>query len=325
MSEPAVMSKEGKKDKHKRKHDPSKIIPFKRVDAAADIAMNPARGDDYTILYRHASMCQTYLPYRNPGDDVTEYEHQNGDLSLFIQCTKVKSPEGDLVNLGLPYGTKARLAMMHIDTMAILQKSSSVQVEDSMTRFVTESLGLSNSGKNIRQVKEQMARLSACMISVAKVTNHDTHKTVKQFDSKLIDGFDLWFPKNESQRVLWGSVIELSPRYFESMMAHAVPHDMRMVGALANNAMALDVLSWLTQRLHRIDRSKPTFITWAQLKGQFGGNYERMADFKKIFRKTLKAVLMQYQDARIEEDKNKGFYLYNSKPPIPYKATPLIV
>lgn len=312
------------KEKRSRSHKPSNVIPHKRVNAAADIMLNPAQGDDYNILYRHASMCQTYLPYRNPGDDVTEYSHRNGDVFLSIQATKVHDPDGKLMTVGLPYGPKARLAMMHIDTMAILQRNRDVEVGDSMTSFVTDNLGLANSGKNIRQVKEQMTRLAASMISVAKVIDHESHKQVKQFNSQLIQGFDVWFPKNEKQRILWSSTISLSGDYFESLMSQAVPHDMRMVAALANNPMALDVLSWLTQRLHRVSRSKPSFVTWQQMKEQFGSNYGMMKNFKRDFRKVLIMVTQQYQDARIEEVKNEGFLLYNSPTPVPYKSTPLI-
>lgn len=81
-------------------------------------------------------------------------------------------------------------------------------------------------------------------------------------------------------------------------MNHVIPHDMRMVAALANNAMALNVLSWLTQRLHRVPREKLSFIVWQQLKDQFGSNYRRMDNFKRDFRKVLTAVLNQYREPR---------------------------
>ena len=48
-----------------------------------------------------------------------------------------------------------------------------------MTRFVTEDLGLANSGYNISQVKEQMSRLAACQISVAKI--QDIRRTYPRF------------------------------------------------------------------------------------------------------------------------------------------------
>ena len=300
------------------------LVEKKRLRSVVDIVSNPAEPNDDNILYRHSALCQTYLPYRNPGEEVTEYTHRNGNLVLSVDCTRVTHPDGTRGYLGLPFGPKARLSMLHIDTMAILQQSPEVEVEDSMTRFVTEGLGLSNSGYNIRKVREQMSRLAACMISVAKITDHGETTQVKQFDCKLIEGFDLWFPKDVGQKTLWTSTIQLNNAYFETLMAQAIPHDMRMVAALSNNAMALDILSWLTQRLHRVDRRRPTFVSWQNLKNQFGSRYRRMADFKRDFRKTLKEVIGQYRDARVEELDNRGFNLYHSKPPIPFRPTPLL-
>jgi len=43
--------------------------------------------------------------------------------------------------------------------------------------------------------------------------------------------FDLWFPKNEQQRVLWPSTIRLSQEYFTSPQNHAVPLDELALGA----------------------------------------------------------------------------------------------
>ena len=91
----------------------------------------------------------------------------------------------------------------------------------------------------------------------------------------MITAFDLWFPKDERQRVLWPSTIRLSHEYFESLQEHAVPLDERALAALAHSAMALDVYSWLAQRLYRVDPNKPQFIPWTALKAQFGFGYAR--------------------------------------------------
>lgn len=60
-----------------------------------------------------------------------------------------------------------------------------------------------------------------------------------QIDSKIVTAFDLWFPKNK-QRVLW--------------QKHTVPLDERALAGLAHSAMALDIYTWLAQRLHRVPR-----------------------------------------------------------------------
>jgi hypothetical protein len=35
---------------------------------------------------------------------------------------------------------------------------------------------------------------------------------------RIVGGFELWFPKNEAQRVLWPTVVELSLDYFHGNM-----------------------------------------------------------------------------------------------------------
>jgi hypothetical protein len=114
---------------------------------------------------------------------------------------------------------------------------------------------------------------------------------------------------------LWPSTVRLSLDYFESLQRHAVPLDERAVAALSHSAVGLDIYAWLAQRLHRVDPSKPAFIPWSALKEQFGHQYGRMDNFKRVFRQTLGMVLTQYRAARIELD-GRGITLRNSSPPI---------
>jgi hypothetical protein len=70
--------------------------------------------------------------------------------------------------------------------------------------------------------------------------------------------------------VLWPSTVEFSLRYFESLVQHAVPLDEEAVARLSHSAMALDVYTWLAQRLHRVNPAKPAFVPWVSLWEQFG-------------------------------------------------------
>ncbi|GAB2564418.1 replication protein RepA [Spirosoma aerophilum] len=265
-------------------------------------------------FFQHSVLCQTFLPYRNPGDDCKLWQQSQGKAQLAISCTPVLNPATDKYELaGIPYGTKARLILAHINTQAIKTQSKTIDVEDSMTAFI-KSIGLATDGRTIKEVKEQLRRLSASTLSVGFV---DGARAV-QVDFKIVKAFDLWFPKDDSQRVLWPSTVVLSDDYFNSLMVHAIPLDERALAALSNNAMAMDIYSWLAQRLHRITPGKPQFITWQALKDQFGQGYERMDHFKEVFRKTLHMSLKQYPNAlnRVEEVHNKGFNLSQTQPPI---------
>ena len=62
--------------------------------------------------------------------------------------------------------------------------------------------------------------------------------------------------------------------------------------------MALDVYTWMVQRLHRVNAEKPPFVPWVSLWEQFGQGYERIRDF----RWTLGQVKVVYDRARYSLD-----------------------
>jgi hypothetical protein len=186
-----------------------------------------------------------------------------------------------------------------------------IELEDSLTAFVKRTLKLDVGGRTIRSVKEQLNRLSAADFRF--YIHHDRGAmTVK---GTVIEGLDIWVSKDERQRVLWPSIVQFSQRYFESLMEHAVPLNEAAVARLSHNAMALDVYTWLAQRLHRIDPRNPAFVPWVSLKEQFGPDYGRMVDFRRVFDRTLKQVQAVYREARFAVD-GTGILLQNSLPPI---------
>jgi hypothetical protein len=298
-----------------KKHELSKI-QNRLLRSHVQIKLEGSDIDD--AIFQHSILCQTFLPYRNPGKDQTVWQQKQGSAMLAVQAGNAYNPKTDKFEfIGLPYGTKSRLILAHVNSEAIKSQSPIVDVEESMTAFIRK-IGLNTDGRTIRSVKEQLRRLTTSTISMGFTSSEDKEKGF-QVDLKIIKAFDLWFPKDESQRVLWNSTIQLTNDYFESLLNHAIPLDERALAALSHNAMALDIYAWLGQRLHRVNREKPQFVAWANLKEQFGFGYSEMRKFKQVFRKTLKDVLLQYPDARIEEKDNKGLILYNSPPPIPAK------
>ena len=271
------------------------------------------------ILYQHSVLCQTCMPYRDPGDERI-CKRRNGIVRMEIQAGRALDPTtDDFVDVGLPWGPKARLVLYHLNAEALKQQSRAIEVEDSLTAFVRRTLDLDPKGRNIRSVKDQLARLSAADFRLGATHEKGRSVTLK---STIIDGLELWAPRDPSQKMLWPTVIQFSHAYFESLMQHAVPLNEQAVARLSHNAMALDIYSWLAQRLHRVEPKRAAFVPWASLKEQFGQGYGRMDNFKRVFRKTLKQASVVYQEARFSEDQ-KGMQLLNSRPPVlprPYRV-----
>ena len=116
-----------------------------------------------------------------------------------------------------------------------------------MTAF-GRSLGLETNGQQLKSLKDQLARLASASVRMGVV---EEGRAV-QVQTHFVSAFDLWFPKQSDQRMLWPSTVRLSEEYFQSLGKHAVPLDHRAVAALASSSMALDVYVWLAQRLHRV-------------------------------------------------------------------------
>jgi hypothetical protein len=287
---------------------PLSRIQQRLIQSAGEIAQE----DPASILYQHTVFCQTSMPYRDPGPTIREWEREQGRASLLIEAGRVRDPKGGgWLKLGLPFGPKPRLILAHLNAEALRAGSPEVEVEASLTAFV-KRIGLDPKGRNMRIIKDQLSRLSAAQIRMA-VTYSEEH--TRQINAHIVSGFDLWFPKNERQRVLWPSTVCLSLDYFASLQRHAVPLDERAIAALSHNAMALDVYCWLAQRLHRINPTRPAFVPWTALRNQFGWHYSTVRKFRQVFRLTLDGVLTQYRDARIVLD-GRGLTLQNSPPPI---------
>jgi hypothetical protein len=282
-------------------------IKRRLIDSSAAIQAD----DPDSVLYQHTVFCQTAMPYRDPGDEVREWEREQGRASLLIEAGRAKDPEtGRWLKLGLPYGPKPRLILAYLNATALRTGSPEIEVEDSLTAFV-KRIGLHAHGRDLRVVKDQLARLSAATIRLA-ITAEERSVNV---NAHIVSAFDLWFPKDDRQRVLWPTTINLSLDYFDSLTRHAVPLDERALAALSHNAMALDAYAWLAQRLHRVPPSKAQFVPWSAVKDQFGWHYHRMVEFRRVFKGVLSTVHSQYQGARFDID-DRGLTLRHSPPPV---------
>ena len=288
----------------------------KRLDAASAImSARPERID-----FLHTVQCQCGIPYGNPGDDVREWERKQGLATLRIEAGSAYDPAtGDFVKMGLPYGEKPRLVLIHLATEAIRTGSPVVDVEDSMTAFA-RALGIAVNGPHLRHLKDQLSRLASATVRMGMVEGG----RAVQFNTQIVSAFDLWYPTEPGQRMLWPSTVRLSAEYFASLERHAVPLDRRAVGALSGSALALDVYTWLAQRLHRVPAGKPQFVPWTGVYDQFGQGYARIRDFRKRFLETLRQVQAVYPHARLSADE-RGLTLEHSPPPVSGRAGPLLI
>ena len=77
-------------------------------------------------------------------------------------------PARNTVEVGLPWGTKPRLILAHLNAEALRQQSPVIEVESSLSAFVKRIRGFQH-GREIRAFKDQLSRLSVAAVRLANV------------------------------------------------------------------------------------------------------------------------------------------------------------
>lgn len=255
------------------------------------------------LVFQHSLLCQVSLPRSSQAGRVFERIFKNAALrveagSLYDGQKFVEQP--------LPFGAKPRLALLYINSEAVKKKSAIIDIGESYAAFCG-FLRLPSSGKTFYDLKRQMLALAAARLTFG--FNYNGKASTLNF--KPIEQFDAWLPRDDKQLNLWRAELRLDPRYVESLLAHAVPLPMEAVASLTHSAMALDILVWLSRRLHKL--GKTIKVPFVSLREQFGQEYNDQKNFQKRFLMALRQVAVVYSDAKIEQVVG-GILLKPSKP-----------
>lgn len=267
------------------------------------------------IYHIHSVLALCTLPYRKPKEEFVDYQAEYGNMSLNIQPGRMRNPlTGEWEKQGIPYGSKARLLLLHICTRALQQKSPEVEIEDSMSAFI-KSLGFSVTGGQkgtINLFKEQLNRLASCRFQISLWDKE--RSTTRNFNVHPIEDFEVWFPKDPDQPTLWTSKVVLSQKFYESLTEHALPADIRVLSALNHSPRQMDIFLWLSYRLKPL--SKNYQLTWGLLKDQFCQSQKTsLSDFKRDFRKDIAEVQEVIGDNNLFHLNEKGMLLKPSASP----------
>jgi hypothetical protein len=236
-----------------------------------------------------------------------EFERVNGRTTIRMMAPRA---------VGLPYGTYPRLIMSWVTTEALRTGSPKLELGDSLSDFMRQ-LGLSEvtGGRKgtIGRLREHMERLFCSTISWSH--RSDGHELGLHFAP--VEVRELWWdPKSPKQTNLFRSNITLNQRFFEEIVTAPIPVDMRALRLLAHerSPLALDIYTWLTYRLWRLER--PVCIPWESLQAQFGSGYRHTRQFKAAFVEQLQRVRTLYPGARVFPDKwiEPGLVLEPSPP-----------
>lgn len=263
----------------------------RRVVEAASSYMTD---EDNAIAYLFSGWTQAALPHKKPADDAV-WEIRTQRVTLLVEPGRKPNPIEGLpaVSVGVPYGSRARLIMLYLQTEALRTGSREIVLGKSLRAWFAR-LGIPPGGKSIRDVREQAERIARCRLTFhMSAFGSGVAALVNQ---SIVDGAIFGTHEEIPDNIAFLERVKLSEGFFEQLKKHPVPIEEAAIRAISNNSQALDIYCWLSYRLHIL--KAPTQVTWSALMAQFGIGYGKLATFKFKFRPNLDLALAVYIDAK---------------------------
>lgn len=249
------------------------------VEAGEQIELNPGE-----ISFSARLWAQLSLPYRDPGD-LPRWSRQNGSITV----TVTPGPAG------YAFGVVARYLLIWMSTEAVRTQDRHLNPGQSLNAFL-RALGMNTSGASARRVADQLHRLATCSITVEDTRVTEQTRRVSGANIHVASRYELVFPRAAEAQATTASIV-LSEDYFADVIAAPVPVYTAALKALSGSPLRMDLYVWLAYRMATL--RGPVTITWAQLAGQFGGEYAQLRQFKAKLIKHLDAVRVVYPRARV--------------------------
>ncbi len=276
--------------------------------AVVEAAAGYLGSEETDIGYLFSGWAQAALPHRRLPDD-TAWQVTTDRVTLIVQPGLRPTTSGIPVSVGVPYGSRARLILLYLQTEAVRTNSREIELGRSLHAWLRR-LEIPIGGKQMASVRDQAERISRCRLSF-QIKQGARTGLVNQH---ILDT-SMFIEDDHPQGGLFVEKASLSQSFYEELKKHPVPVEEAAVRQIANNSLALDVYCWLAYRLHSLNA--PISISWKALHGQFGRSVARLDHFKDHFRTVLALATSVYPEADVEEGPTgSGLVLKPSRPPV---------
>ena len=272
------------------------------VDAAAAYLAS----EEVEIGFLYSGWAQAALPHKRLPDDAP-WQITTERVTLIVQPGLRAVPSGEPVSVGVPYGSRARLILLYLQSEALRTNSREIELGRSLHAWLRR-LEIPIGGKSMKDVRDQAERLSRCRMTFTIKQGNRTGLV----NQNLLDT-SMFVEEDNKQGSLFIETATLSEMFFQQLKKHPVPIEETAVRQIANNSMALDLYCWLAYRLHAL--VEPTPIGWRALHQQFGRGVKRLDHFKDQFKETFALTLAVYPDAEVDVHE-RGVILRPSRPPV---------
>jgi len=255
------------------------------------------------ISYYTPILIQCTLPHSDP--KTRDWIRKNGDFSLIVSSGVDRNGRV----LGVPYGSFPRLVLAYIITRVIQTGERRIDLASHFSGFLREIGYTGNFRGNSRQaktVRDQLLRLLMASIKVEGQVGTDEKGILAGININVASKYALWWDfKNPDQDSLWGSYIDLSEEFRQSILSAPVPLLTDILKAHRRSPLALDVYMWLSYRLFtmRATGQESVSLGYGRLQEQFGTGIAEAyyRQFRKEFKLAFAKVAEHWRDPQTKK------------------------
>lgn len=294
-------------------HGKAQVLTLDLDRRVVEAAAGYLGSEESDVGFLYSGWAQSALPHKRLADNANWQVHTD-HVSLVVQPGVRPSLTGDAISIGVPYGSRARLIIIYLQSQALKTQSREIELGRTLHAWLRR-LEIPIGGKNMAAVRDQAERISRCRMSF-QIKEGNRTGLVNQ---SILDTA-MFVEDDSTQGSLFIERAKLSEMFFEQLKKHPVPIEDHAIAMIANNSMAIDVYCWLAYRLHSL--SAPKLITWKALHAQFGRGLTRLDHFRWYFTQNVHLAMAVYPDAKVEVD-GPGLTLFPSRPPVAPKIVSL--
>ena len=135
------------------------VAPEQRplVDIAAEVLSDDAG----RIGISYSGFCLTGLPHKRLSDEQA-WEKRGHRVRLLVEPGRMLRGRGPAKMVGVPYGARARMILLYLQTQAV--RTGSREVELGSLHDWLGRMGLAWGGETGKALREQAARIAACQL-----------------------------------------------------------------------------------------------------------------------------------------------------------------
>ncbi len=299
---------------HGRERARAMVEPEQR--ALVDIAAEVLGDDAGRIGISYSGFCLTGLPHKRLPDEQA-WEKRGHRVTLLVEPGRMKRGPGAARMVGVPYGARARMILLYLQTQAVRTGSREVELGRSLHDWLGR-MGLAWGGETGKALREQAARIAACSLKFFWEGEDASGWEAGRF---VRSGLRFHaYGSDDRQGDLWEDRVVLDETFYDALRQHPVPLREAALRELADRSASLDLYIWLAYRLHTL--SGPTPVRWAALREQFGTSYSELRFFRRDFPKMLAPAVAAYPEAQVGVG-DDGVVLHPSPSPVAVKVVAL--